>query len=275
MKKLIFLLLFPILTFAQMRIETKKYSADGYYNVAIPMHKQVKGVVWFFCGSGEEANTLEEFNGQNGPYKNELPKLFKDTVEYPYVFIWQQLKKGKTDWTKDEINPMFSLIDLIAGNLPKHVTGLSLGGRAVYLCLRLASEYHGGPGYFYSAGAVCGSTIYNRVSDSLVYQGNLKMHIWHGALDETVKPGPDRALFKSLSSIKSIKNNIEYTEYPNDGHGIWSKVYTQEYFPWLQSIEPKSIDPTENMTKAVIQNGILYIETDKGNRYYMQLNKIK
>ncbi len=274
MKRLLLLLtIISSFSYGQMRIETKKYSADGQYNVATPTHKPIEGVIYFMGGMGERGTDI---NSPDGPYRNELPKMLRDTAEYPYIIVWQQLSPKKTDWTSAEINAIFPILDLLAGNLPKHVTGLSLGGRGVHLAIRLAYIYNGNqPGYFTTAGAVCGSTALGsgtNLSDTLAYKGNLKLHLWHGEADTTVKPALDKGLVKILQPV--MKSNLSYTWYAGEGHNIWSKVYRTEYFQWIKSVSAP-VYTVENPAKILVVNGVLYLETDKGNRYVVQLTKIQ
>jgi len=268
---IIYALLFCTVSYGQMYKQTFKCGSDSYYNVYSPTNLAPELIVLYFHGLGEEGNTVDAINSANGPEKNEIPKFFRAGKELPAIYIVPQLHTGKTDWGPNDINPLFPILDIYGRNLPKLVTGLSLGGRAVHTAIHLSRAYNSGkPGYFAYAAAICGSI--NR-PDSSDYKGT-KLKMWHGALDETIKPGPDRALYKLLGTT-----NTEYIEYPNDGHAIWSKVYawadsTDGFFEWQNRVV-KKLDVVEQIKTTAIINGYLFLETDKGFRYTVPLTKIR
>lgn len=275
MKKLhlLLILLTPFITFGQMTKQTFKYASDSYYNVYKPTKQQPKGVIMFLPGQGEETNTIEDFNNPNiGPEKTELVKMLTDTTEYPYIFIVVQLHKISGDYPPSVIDAMFPLLDAYSNNgqLPIHVTGLSLGGIGVHLAIRRALIHNNGkPGYFTSAAAVCGRT---NDTATVAYLGGLKLKMWHGTADTKVPIGPDRTLYKRLKPV--MGNNIEIREYEGDGHNIWTKTYTQEYMPWVSQFD-RPLQEVESVKNTAIVGGILYLETDKGKVYAGQLQRVK
>lgn len=95
------------------------------------------------------------------------------------------------------------------------VTGISLGGYGTWdMVLRY-------PGYFAGAIPVCGA------GDPLMADSAAKTPLWifHGERDANVPNRFDRAM---VSRLWERDAPVRYTEYPDSGHGIWGRVYSDD-----------------------------------------------
>lgn len=95
------------------------------------------------------------------------------------------------------------------------VTGVSLGG---YGAWDLVLRY---PGYFAGAIPVCGA------GDPTAAEAAAETSIWifHGENDRNVPNKMDRAM---VSRLWELDANVRYMEYPDAGHGIWGRVYSDD-----------------------------------------------
>lgn len=121
MKKLLLILfLIPALCGAQMKYTDGHFNTAGNYRVYEPTHFKPVGIILYFHGLGERSDTdlsLIE--------RNEIPKLFKNGIEKPFIVICPQLSTSKNGWGNGEIVPMLNLMDAYARfyKVDKHVTG--------------------------------------------------------------------------------------------------------------------------------------------------------
>jgi hypothetical protein len=95
------------------------------------------------------------------------------------------------------------------------VTGISLGGYGTW---DLVCRY---PGRFAAAIPVCGA------GDPLRAEAAAKTPLWifHGERDGNVPNKMDRAMVGRLWELDAP---VRYMEYPDAGHGIWGRVYSDD-----------------------------------------------
>ena len=157
-----------------------------------------------------------------------------------FVLVPQCEKNNKwveVDWAADShtqlkemskyMNLTVELLEKIETELPIdttkiYLTGLSMGG---YGAWDLAARF---PHKFAGLVPICGG------ADETTAQSLEKMPIWvfHGALDQTVKPQRSRNMIKAMK--KTGNTEVHYTEYPNVKHGSWKPAYEDEtMWKWL------------------------------------------
>lgn len=239
MKKLLLIIfLIPAICSAQMKYTDGHFNSSGNYRVYEPTNLKPIGVILYFHGLGERSDTdlsLIE--------RNEIPKLFKNGVEKPFIVICPQLSPSKNGWGSGEIIPMLNLIDAYARfyKVDKHVTGLSLGGMATYGAIATAFSYNGNkPGYFKTAAPVCGKSA---ITTAEPFKGT-SIKIFHGTSDGTVGISED---YRILKMLQTAGVDVEYKWYIGSGHNIWGTAYnesTESYWRWLESkIGPVIVEP--------------------------------
>lgn len=83
------------------------------------------------------------------------------------------------------------------------------------------------PDLFAAAVPVCGG---GDTSTAGTIQ-HIPVWAFHGALDDVIHPQLSRSM---VSALQKIGASPRYTEYPDLGHGIWDRVYTDpKMFRWL------------------------------------------
>lgn len=217
MKKLIFLLLFPVLSFGQMARVDSSFQGVRFIEY-YPTHQKPEGIIFYLHGLGEIGTNLDELT------VNEIPRLIEAGAEYPYIIICPQVDKGTT-WPKNFILTCIKIIDGYKIT-PRHIAGLSLGARGTYDAVRYAPR-----GFFKTACIVTGKTS---TYDSVKWSGT-KWLIYHGTQDKTFPISFDRKVYQYLLKIKVDVTMKEF----NVGHKIWPIAFRDnEYWEWLK---PKSI----------------------------------
>ena len=95
------------------------------------------------------------------------------------------------------------------------VTGISLGGYGTW---DLISRY---PGLFAAAIPVCGAGDPKQAAAA----AKTPLWIFHGERDGNVPNRMDRAMVGRLWELDAP---VRYMEYPDSGHGIWGRVYSDD-----------------------------------------------
>ena len=110
-----------------------------------------------------------------------------------------------------------------------YLGGLSLGGMGTY---DLLIRY---PGYFAAAFPICGAC---NSQQFLAKASPTPLWIFHGAIDSSVLPDLDRALYKEL--INKGATRVTYTEYPNVKHNSWDNAFAEpELLQWIYGNKKK------------------------------------
>lgn len=166
------------------------------------------------------------------------PKFFLEAnlrEKFPCFLVVPQCPKDR-GWVAADENgvkesePLSLALELVATTLPKefsldpkrrHLTGVSMGGHAVWVCL----VRH--PGFFASGVPVCGggdtNTITSRVTRTPVWA-------FHSDDDHLVPVQSARDMIKTW---RDHGGTAKYTEYTGLKHSSWKKAYLEpELFEW-------------------------------------------
>jgi predicted peptidase len=121
----------------------------------------------------------------------------------------------------------------------RYLTGISMGGTGVWSI----GVRH--PGLFAALVPVCGGLQFPAMAggppespanvalcaELAAHIGDAPVWIFHGAEDPVVPVGYARQMAQALETRASP---VRYTEFPQEGHGIWDRVYDDEDFcAWL------------------------------------------
>ncbi|MCL2298563.1 MAG: prolyl oligopeptidase family serine peptidase [Firmicutes bacterium] len=154
---------------------------------------------------------------------------------YPCVILAPQCPQGK-GWVRQPWGPgiaaqLMGMLEQACAEYPVdrsriYITGVSMGGFGTWGMLRAY------PDYFAAAVPICGG--WDLDDDVALAPAMKDVPIWafHGALDMTVPVERTRDMVKAL---QAVGGDIQYTEYPDEYHGIAARVYNEEpeLFPWL------------------------------------------
>lgn len=196
-------------------------------------------VILFLHGAGERGSD----NEANLMY---IDKVFAGDDfmrSHPCYVIVPQCAENfrwcETDWTlpyhtmparmSKYLSAANELLDSVAA-LPRadksrlYVTGMSMGGFGTW---DIITRY---PDKFAAAMPVCGGAD-EKMACRLK---NIPVRTFHGASDKLVKVQRSRNIANAIRACGGTK--ISYTEFPNMGHLIWNKVYSNpENLEWLMS----------------------------------------
>ncbi|WP_291727090.1 prolyl oligopeptidase family serine peptidase [Bernardetia sp.] len=206
----------------------KNYNPEEYFK-RYPL-------VLFLHGAGERGDSsltvkhigawaLQEKNRENYDCFVLVPQCEKDN------------KWVEVDWSADahtqpkEMSKYMSLtvelLEKLQRRLPIdseriYLTGLSMGGYGTW---DLAARY---PKKFAAIVPICGGAD-EKTASSLA---TMPTWVFHGALDQTVKPQRSRNMVAALK--KTGNKNVHYTEYEKVRHGSWKPAYKdEEMWKWL------------------------------------------
>ena len=141
---------------------------------------------------------------------------------HPCVAVVPQCPAGKYWWDRPVSRDVQGLVRQLARSLPVidtrrfYVTGASLGGYGTYALLLVQ------PHWWAAAVPLCGDP-----SPMPLDLGLLKdqpLWIFHGAKDPRVSVKGDRQL---VARLKALGSAVRYTEYPQEGHRIWTRAYAE------------------------------------------------
>ncbi len=253
---------------------SKEYytAEDGYtlpYRLYLPRNYdcgKTYPVLVFFHGAGERGNDNTK------QIEVALPHIFDnpDSPAYDSIIIAPQCPEDKqwvyTPWANGnysldevteskELECAFEVIKYITseynGDKSRiYVSGLSMGGFATWDMLARHGEV------FAAAMPVCGGGDVSRAK----FFADIPIRTFHGLLDPAVPCTGTQELYAAVSAYG--KGKIRYTEFPEDYHGIWDRVYSDDAnIKWLFSNvkkEPakKKLPKLSNKAKAVGVAGI-------------------
>ena len=203
------------------------------YRIYVPEISQsaTNGVplVLFLHGSGEcgTNNTSQLIHGVGGLVwwsRNREPAIIVAPQSPPQTawspVFFNMLKARMPYSTPPMIKLVKSLVDDICERYPVDTnrilaTGISLGGYGVW---DMVSRY---PGFFAGAIPVCAAGD-PRQAEAV---SNTQLWIFHGEKDGNVPNKMDRAM---VSRLWELDAPVRYMEYPDSGHGIWERVYSDD-----------------------------------------------
>lgn len=174
-------------------------------------------LVVFLHGSGERGfdTSIVLQAGSPWDYLESHPDL-------PCVFIAPQCPPDEY-WKTVE---MIALLDEIEAKCRIdrdriYVTGLSLGGFGAWTTAVACPER------LAAIAPVCGG---GDPKSAAALRG-LPTWVFHGAQDEDVPIGRSQAM---VDAQRAAGGDVRFTVYPEDGHYIWGKVYSDpEFYAWL------------------------------------------
>lgn len=194
-------------------------------------------LVLFLHGSGESGtdNLRQLVNGVGGLVwwsRNREPAIVV-APQSPPMTVWSPLFFNVLQARMPIAEPPMikrvkGLVDDICERYPVDtnrllVTGISLGGYGTW---DLISRY---PGYFAAAVPVCGAGDPQKAEEA----AKTPLWIFHGEKDGNVPNRMDRAMVGRLWELDAP---VRYMEYPDSGHGIWGRVYSDDaVMKWLFS----------------------------------------
>ncbi len=186
-------------------------------------------LVLFLHGSGEcGTNNLSQLvHGVGGLvwWSRKREPAIVVAPQAPFRTVWSPLFFDlRHAFTASATPPMIGLVkellDDICANYPVDtnrllVTGISLGG---YGAWDFVVRY---PGLFAAALPVCGGVNPNKAENA----AKTPLWIFHGERDGNVPNAMDRAM---VSRLWELNAPVRYMEYPDSGHAIWSRVYSDD-----------------------------------------------
>jgi predicted peptidase len=149
------------------------------------------------------------------------PKLIEEGRDFPFVCLAPQLP-GDVHWDPDALYALTQEIinEYSIDENRIYLTGLSRGGFGTW---EFAVSY---PDLFAAVAPVCARGIsgIERIKDIPIW-------IFHGELDPGVPVQDSKLLYEELIAVDA---DVRITIYPDLGHDIWDRVYTDELFwGWL------------------------------------------
>ena len=186
-------------------------------------------LVMFLHGSGEcgTNNMLQLIHGVGGLvwWSRKREPAIVVAPQSPPLTVWSPLyfdlgHANTPSTTPPMIKLVKGLMDDICNRYPVDtnrllVTGISLGGYGTW---DLVSRY---PGLFAAAIPVCGGCDPRKANEA----AKTPLWIFHGERDGNVPNKMDRAM---VSHLWELDAPVRYMEYPDSGHGIWSRVYSND-----------------------------------------------
>lgn len=213
-------------------VEEKNFTdtAFGYrYLMYLPTEYSKKSepfpVIFYLHGAGTYGTDLDQL-------KPQVPVRFmiKDG-KLPFVVV-APMSRYRYFWKSGEVNTLIKEV-LLKNNLDRYrvyLTGMSRGGHGTFIT---AGNF---PRRFAAIAPVAGA-------GGKVKASELKtMGVWafHGALDDVIPIQHTSVLMQELNRIS--KNDVKYTVYQNEGHGIWEKAYSNTaLYDWF--LTQKNPDP--------------------------------
>jgi len=199
-------------------------------------------VVLFLHGSGERGrDNRRQTQAGLGPY------LRAHAADFPALVVLPQAPDGQ-EWAGDNNRLAVAALDAAIAEFGadpdrQYLTGMSMGGYGSWN-IALAD-----PARFAAIVPVCGAVLAPRaVRQSLFVEAvadqadpyaalaaRLKqtpIWIFHGALDDVVRPDDDRRLHAAFQQAGAA--DVRYTEYPQGNHNAWDATYADAaMWAWL------------------------------------------
>lgn len=231
------------------RFEARTVVLDGrtvHYQVFIPRGARAQAgklpVVLFLHGSGERGSDNQaQTEAGIGPYLRRHADSFPALVVLPQV-------PAEEEWSGDNNRAAIAALDAVitefgADPARQYLTGMSMGG---YGSWNIALD---DPQRFAAIVPVCGAVLVPRAVRPTLFveavaheadpyavmaQRLKDTPIWmfHGALDDVVKPDDDRRLKAAFDAAGAM--DVRYTEYPQGNHNAWDATYADaQMWAWV------------------------------------------
>lgn len=196
-----------------------KTKLELQYILQLPTNQKDKfPLIVFLHGSGERGADVELV-------KNHSPFTYQNLITQPVAILAPQCPENI--WW--DTNAVYQLILDISTkyNVDKsriYLTGLSMGGWGTW---KLAEEH---PELFAAIATVCAPVdrLFEFQLDKLK---TMPIQIFHGALDDIVKPNQSIEIYQKLIKINP---NVQLTIFPKDNHNSWNSTYSNpDFYKWL------------------------------------------
>lgn len=217
--------------------------------------------VWLFMhGQGEmstQSATLDALTSNivsNGNHANLIAKAEKEGWIVVAPLLVQALNNWTPGWTNTYLQPVYDYIlkaDFTDLSQIK-VTGLSLGGGGVWVCVT-----GGFAPYISAAIPICGTPEYDN-DFSVVAKNNIPVWAFHAKDDKTIN------VVATTNIITAIKKSNptpqpKVTLYDTGGHFIWGRVYLDdEMYAWAMAqsndgvvTQPPITEPTDELLYTI------------------------
>jgi predicted peptidase len=188
-------------------------------------------IIHLHGGTGNGADNLRQISGGNttGTRAWITPEA---QARHPTFVIAPQLPTDNR-WDRrgaDGLAPyaqlVIELLDSLSGEFAIdrdriYLTGQSLGGLGVWdLVIKR-------PDLFAAAVPLCGVGTPSRA----MAVRDMPIWVFHGGKDATV---PVTASREMVAALRAVGSRVRYTEYPEGGHDVWLRAYTERDLPdWL------------------------------------------
>ncbi|MCL2494365.1 MAG: prolyl oligopeptidase family serine peptidase [Oscillospiraceae bacterium] len=232
------------------------YLPEGLYN------GRESPLVLYLHGTGERGYDNRAQTRKNSVMQTLLSE--ENLAAYPCIVIAPQCPEDQ--WW--DTQPLMSLLEDFTAKHPVdpnriYITGLSMGGYGTW---EMLAAY---PDYFAAAVPICGGGD----PESAALFAHVPVWAFHGGRDSVVKPEQSREM---IAALEAAGGNVEYTEYPREGHQSWERAYREEgLFAWMFAQVKKQVyvyvwNENENSSSKGIRYS--YIISDE---YTSDMSKIK
>jgi predicted peptidase len=189
-------------------------------------------VVYLHGAGGSGVDNLKQITGGNtaGTHLWTVPSV---QTRYPTFVIAPQIPAGAA-WNPADsaLSPHgLEILDLVADLAGRYaidrdriyLVGQSLGGMGVW---DLVAKR---PDFFAAAVPVAGQGNPVRI----IQARNVAIWAFHGARDKTIPAARSREM---VDALKNAGGLVKYTEYPEEGHVVWERVFSDPRLPeWMFS----------------------------------------
>ena len=196
-------------------------------------------IIFLHGGSGAGTDNVRQISGHNTPGTHVWTTPVMQARNPAFVIAPQLL--GKNQWSapdSDALAPYAALVVELLESLSRefaidpqrvYLVGQSRGGRGTWDLIAKR------PDLFAAAVPLCGDGNAARVVNAR------RVPVWafHGAKDTIVPVTGSRDM---VAGLRAVGSPVEYTEYPEAGHGVWRLVFAEpKLHRWLfaQARDPR------------------------------------
>jgi predicted peptidase len=188
-------------------------------------------IIYLHGGGGVGVDNLRQISGGNTA-GTRLWITPEAQARHPAFVIAPQLPRGNR-WDRqgaDGLAPhaelVIELLDSLSGEFAMdrdriYLTGQSLGGFGTWDLIVKR------PDLFAAAVPLCGAGTPSRA----LAVRDMPIWVFHGAKDDAVPVAGSREM---VAALRAVGSRVIYTEYPEVGHNVWLRAYTEQDLPdWL------------------------------------------
>lgn len=187
-------------------------------------------LILYLHGSGERGEEPERLRTTG------VAEIAERDPAFPFIVVSPLCPlKGYGWWRNDALMALLEEVEAryAVDRTRIYVTGFSMGGYGTW---NLASEF---PEHFAAIAPLCGAGY----DDVALQLKNVPAWVFHGAKDSVVPP---KESIDMVNAMKAIGAEVRFTLYPDLGHGIWNRTYSNpELYSWFLQ-HRKSAVPSAN-----------------------------